>query len=57
MAGMSNGVEVAVEEIRHAARNIFLLRFHGHGDSGVAGVSDGHGVGSGHRTARGEARI
>jgi hypothetical protein len=51
MPGMSNGVEVAVEEIRRSARNVFLLRFHGHGDPGVVGVSDGHGVGSGHRTA------
>lgn len=57
MAGMSNGVEVAVEEIRRAARNIFLLRFHGHGDSGVAGVSDGRGVGAGHRTAIEPANI
>ncbi len=51
MAGMSNGVEVAVERIRAAARNVFLLRFHGHGDPGIAGVSDGRGVGAGHRTA------
>jgi hypothetical protein len=53
IGGMSNGVEQAVEEIINAAdgRNVFLLRFHGHGSSGVAGVSDGEGeVGSGHRS-------
>jgi hypothetical protein len=53
IGGMSNGVEQAVEEIINAAsgRNVFLLRFHGHGSEGVAGVSDGEGeVGSGHRS-------
>jgi hypothetical protein len=51
IGGMSNGVEQAVEEIIYAAngRNVFLLRFHGHGSSGVAGVSDGEGeMGGGH---------
>lgn len=53
IGGMSNGVEQAVEEILYAAssRNIFLLRFHGHGSSGIAGVSDGEGeMGEGHRS-------
>lgn len=53
IGGMSNGVEQAVEEILNAVggRNVFLLRFHGHGSAGVAGVSDGEGeVGGGHRT-------
>jgi putative peptidoglycan binding protein len=43
IGGMSNGIEQAVTEIRSRARNLFLLRFHGHGASGVAGVSDGTG--------------
>lgn len=53
IGGMSNGLEQAVEEIINAANgsNVFLLRFHGHGSAGVAGVSDGEGeVGGGHRT-------
>jgi len=51
IAGMSNGVEHAVQEIlANAPRNVFLLRFHGHGAAGVAGISDGQGVGPGHRT-------
>jgi hypothetical protein len=53
IGGMCNGVEQAVEEIINAAngRNIFLLRFHGHGSAGVAGVSDGEGeMGNGHRS-------
>lgn len=49
--GMSNGVQDAVEAILAAApRNVFLLRFHGHGAPGNAGISDGEGVGPGHRS-------
>lgn len=43
IGGMCNGVEQAVNEIVAAARDVFLLRFHGHGARGVAGVSSGHG--------------
>lgn len=45
IGGMSNGVEQAVSDILRSAQNgtTFLLRFHGHGAPGVAGVSDGHG--------------
>jgi Putative peptidoglycan binding domain len=45
IGGMSNGVEQAVTEILGVARHgkVFLLRFHGHGASGIAGVSMGHG--------------
>ncbi len=45
IGGMSNGVEQAVTEILIAAGSepIFLLRFHGHGASGVAGISFGQG--------------
>lgn len=44
IGGMSNGVEQAVTNIINGAgSNVFLLRFHGHGAPGVAGVSDGHG--------------
>lgn len=47
IGGMSNGVEQAVSDIVGAAGgNVFLLRFHGHGTSGVAGISDGHGLGT-----------
>jgi hypothetical protein len=42
LGGMSNGVEQAVNEILRASRNIFLLRFHGHGSQGSAGISRGH---------------
>ena len=54
IGGMSNGVEQAVSDIVGAAGgNVFLLRFHGHGTSGVAGISDGHGLGDGidHRSS------
>lgn len=46
IGGMSNGVEQAVMEVIRAARmgKTFLLRFHGHGAAGVAGISTGHGV-------------
>jgi hypothetical protein len=52
VAGMSNGVEQAVQMILAASsRNVFLLRFHGHGAPGVAGFSDGQGnLGPSHRT-------
>lgn len=43
LGGMSNGIEQAVTDILGRSRNIFLLRFHGHGAPGAAGVSDGHG--------------
>jgi hypothetical protein len=42
IGGMSNGVEQAVNEIVRAGRSVFLLRFHGHGASGGAGISAGH---------------
>jgi peptidoglycan hydrolase-like protein with peptidoglycan-binding domain len=43
IGGMSNGVEQAVQEILRQGRNVFLLRFHGHGARGAAGISTGHG--------------
>lgn len=44
IGGMCNGVEQAVTNIiSEAGTGVFLLRFHGHGAPGVAGVSDGHG--------------
>jgi hypothetical protein len=45
VGGMCNGVEQAIADIVRAARGgaTFLLRFHGHGAPGTAGVSDGHG--------------
>jgi Putative peptidoglycan binding domain len=42
LGGACNGVEQAVSLITQASREVFLLRFHGHGAPGVAGVSDGH---------------
>lgn len=53
IGGMSNGVEQAVSDIVRASSNIFLLRFHGHGVSGVAGISDGQGLNDGidHRSS------
>ncbi|MCB1985893.1 MAG: peptidoglycan-binding protein [Burkholderiales bacterium] len=54
IGGMSNGVEQAVSDIVNTAgNNVFLLRFHGHGASGIAGVSDGHGLNDGidHRSS------
>jgi hypothetical protein len=44
--GMSNGVEDVINRIRSRAggnRSILLLRFHGHGTSGIMGVADGEG--------------
>jgi hypothetical protein len=44
MGGASNGVAQAITNIISAVGNdVFLLRFHGHGAPGVAGLSDGHG--------------
>lgn len=45
IGGMSNGVEQAIMDISRAASagSVFLLRFHGHGAPGVAGISDGQG--------------
>ena len=43
LGGMCNGIEQAVSDIMTRSRSIFLLRFHGHGAPGAAGVSDGHG--------------
>jgi len=50
IGGMSNGVEQAVSAILRAAspRSLFLLRFHGHGSPGSAGISDGTGVAGEH---------
>lgn len=46
MGGMSNGVEQAVNDIIRGVGgfSVFLLRFHGHGSPGVAGISDGTGA-------------
>ena len=45
IGGMSNGVEQAINDIvRNVGTDVFLLRFHGHGAPGVAGISDGHGL-------------
>ena len=43
LGGMCNGIEQAVGMIAARGNNLFLLRFHGHGVAGVAGVSDGRG--------------
>jgi len=43
IGGMCNGVEHAVQQIVSAARNIFLLRFHGHGAPGTASIATGRG--------------
>jgi len=54
IGGMSNGVEQAINDIVSASgNNVFLLRFHGHGTSGVAGISDGQGLSDGvdHRSS------
>lgn len=42
IGGTCNGVDQIVNMITAASRDLFLLRFHGHGAPGVAGVSDGH---------------
>jgi hypothetical protein len=51
IGGASNGVEQAVQMILAGSPgNVFLLRFHGHGAPGVAGISFGQGgAGFGHR--------
>jgi hypothetical protein len=45
IGGMCNGVEQAITNIVSsvAPGTVFLMRFHGHGAPGVAGVSDGRG--------------
>ncbi|MBL8799227.1 MAG: peptidoglycan-binding protein [Planctomycetia bacterium] len=45
LGGMSNGIEQAISDICRAAAagSVFLLRFHGHGTGGVAGISLGTG--------------
>lgn len=44
MGGTCNGLEQAIYMIRSASAGcVFLLRFHGHGNSGLAGVGFGHG--------------
>jgi hypothetical protein len=43
IGGMSNGMEQIVSDIVSRHSNLFLLRFHGHGAAGLAGVSFGHG--------------
>ncbi len=43
LGGMCNGIEQAAAMIASRSSNLYLLRFHGHGAPGVAGVSDGHG--------------
>jgi Putative peptidoglycan binding domain len=44
IGGMCNGVKQAVSMILAASPgNVFLLRFHGHGNPGIAGVSFGQG--------------
>jgi len=55
LGGMCNGIEQAVSDIRRAASSLFLLRFHGHGAPGAAGVSDGHGTIEDHSTFRNDA--
>ncbi|WP_197355369.1 peptidoglycan-binding protein [Aureliella helgolandensis] len=52
IGGMCNGIEQAICDIRGRANNLFLLRFHGHGAPGAAGVSDGHGSIEDHSTFR-----
>lgn len=42
IGGMSNGIEQIISDVVGRHSNLFLLRFHGHGAPGVAGVSDGH---------------
>lgn len=44
IGGMCNGVEQAVTNIiNEAGSGVFLLRFHGHGAPGFAGIAMGHG--------------
>ena len=53
IGGMSNGVEQAVSDVLASVTggSVFLLRIHGHGAPGVAGISDGHGVPGEHGTS------
>jgi hypothetical protein len=41
IGGACNGVDQMVSLIAQGKRDVFLLRFHGHGLPGIAGVSDG----------------
>lgn len=41
LGGMCNGVAQAVSTISAAAREVFLMRFHGHGRTGSVGVAAG----------------
>jgi len=45
LGGMSNGIEQAIGDICRAVvpGSVFLLRFHGHGAAGIAGISVGTG--------------
>jgi peptidoglycan hydrolase-like protein with peptidoglycan-binding domain len=44
IGGACSGVQQAVANIRSAAgKNVFLLRFHGHGNAGLVDVAGGHG--------------
>jgi hypothetical protein len=42
IGGMSNGIEQMINTIVRQARDVFILRFHGHGAPGVAAMSSGH---------------
>lgn len=44
IGGMSNGTEQIISDITARHRNLFMVRFHGHGAKGIAGVSDGEGT-------------
>lgn len=41
MGGACNGINQATQMIAQVASNLFLLRLHGHGAPGVAGISEG----------------
>lgn len=43
IGGMCNGVAQAVTDIQRSSRNVFLLRFHGHGAPGIGSSGTGHG--------------
>ena len=47
IAGMRDGLSELVGQIRARHRNLFLLRFHGHGAPGIASISDGEGLDDG----------
>jgi hypothetical protein len=42
IGGMSNGIEQMVNSIVRQSKDVFLLRFHGHGGPGVAAISSGN---------------